>query len=46
MGDTYLFALYLGTFEAFFVSRANPMWFILALAVSGLQCTARFKVSD
>jgi O-antigen ligase len=42
----WLFALYLGTFEAFFLSRANPMWFILALAASGLQCTARFRVAD
>jgi O-antigen ligase len=38
----WLFPLYLGTFEAFFLSRANPMWFVLALAVCGLRCTALF----
>jgi O-antigen ligase len=36
----WLFALYLGTLEAFFLSRANPTWFVLALAVCGLRCTA------
>jgi O-antigen ligase len=42
----WLFALYLGTFEAFFLSRATPMWFILALAVCGLRYTSRFAVKD
>jgi O-antigen ligase len=42
----WLFALYLGTFEAFFLSRATPMWFILALAVCGLRYTSRFTVKD
>jgi O-antigen ligase len=42
----WLFALYLGTFEAFFLSRATPMWFILALAVSGLRYTSQFSVKD
>jgi O-antigen ligase len=37
----WLFALYLGTFEAFFLSRATPMWFILALAVCGLRYTSQ-----
>lgn len=40
----WLFCLYLGTFEAFFLSRANQLWFILALAVCGLRYTALFKV--
>ncbi len=42
----WLFALYLGTFEAFFLSRATPMWFILALAVCGLRYTSQFAVKD
>jgi O-antigen ligase len=42
----WLFALYLGTFEAFFLSKVNPMWFVLALAVCGLRYTARFEVKD
>jgi O-antigen ligase len=42
----WLFALYLGTFEAFFLSRVNPMWFVFALAVCGLRFTARFEVRE
>jgi O-antigen ligase len=42
----WLFALYLGTFEAFFLSRATPMWFILALAVCGLRYTSQLAVKD
>jgi O-antigen ligase len=38
----WLFALYLGTFEAFFLNRADPTWFVLAMAVCGLRCTAMF----
>jgi O-antigen ligase len=42
----WLFSLYLGTFEAFFLSRVNPMWFVFALAVCGLRFTARFEVRE
>ena len=42
----WLFSLYLGTFEAFFLSRATPMWFMLALAVCGLRYTSHFAVKD
>jgi O-antigen ligase len=42
----WLFALYLGTFEAFFLSRATPMWFILALATCGLRYTSQLAVKD
>jgi O-antigen ligase len=42
----WLFCLYLGTFEAFFLSRVSPMWFVLALSVCGLRFTARFEVKD
>jgi O-antigen ligase len=42
----WLFAVYYGTFEAFFLSRSNFMWFILALAVCGLHYSARFVVKD
>jgi O-antigen ligase len=42
----WLFSLYLGTFEAFFLSKVNPMWFVFALAVCGLRFTARFEVTD
>lgn len=42
----WLFALYLGTFEAFFLSRAHPMWFVLAMAVCGLRCTALFAAKE
>jgi O-antigen ligase len=38
----WLFALYSGTFEAFFFNRVAPMWFVLALAVCGLRCTRLF----
>ena len=40
----WLFALYLGTFEAFFLSRPSPMWFILALSVCGLRYTSQLAV--
>jgi O-antigen ligase len=42
----WLFSLYLGTFEAFFLSRASPMWFVFALAVCGLRFTAQLEVRD
>jgi O-antigen ligase len=42
----WLFSLYLGTFEAFFLSRVSPMWFVLALAVCGLRFTAQLEVKD
>jgi O-antigen ligase len=38
----WLFALYFGTFEALFLSRANPVWFVLAFALCGLRYTAEF----
>ena len=40
----WLFALYSGTFEAFFFNRVAPMWFVLALAVCGLRYTRLFEV--
>jgi O-antigen ligase len=40
----WLFALYSGTFEAFFFNRVAPMWFVLALAVCGLHCTRLLEV--
>jgi O-antigen ligase len=40
----WLFALYAGTFEAFFFNRVAPMWFVLALALCGLRCTRLFAV--
>jgi O-antigen ligase len=40
----WLFALYSGTFEAFFFNRVAPMWFVLALAVCGLRCTRLLEV--
>jgi O-antigen ligase len=42
----WLFSLYLGTFEAFFLSRVSPMWFVFAMAVCGLRFAARFEVED
>jgi O-antigen ligase len=33
----WLFALYHGSFEAFFLSRADPAWFLMALSVCGLR---------
>ncbi len=42
----WLFALYLGMFEAFFLSRANHMWFVLAMAACGLRCTALFAAKE
>jgi hypothetical protein len=31
---------------AFFLSRATPMWFILALAICGLRYTSQFAVKE
>ncbi|HWF96414.1 MAG TPA: O-antigen ligase [Xanthobacteraceae bacterium] len=42
----WLFSLYLGTFEAFFLSRVDPTWFMLAMAVCGLRFTAQLEVKD
>ncbi len=42
----WLFALYLGMFESFFLSRANHMWFVLAMALCGLRCTALFAAKE
>jgi O-antigen ligase len=42
----WLFALYFATFEAFFLSRASPMWFVLAFATCGLRYTSRYIVRD
>ena len=42
----WLFALYSGTFEAFFFNRVAPMWFVLALALGGLRCTRLFAVKQ
>jgi O-antigen ligase len=40
----WLFALYLGTFEAFFLSRPSPMWFVMAMSVCGLRYTSQLAV--
>ena len=40
--NLWLFMLYHNMFEAFFLSRADPMWFALALATCGLRYTARY----
>lgn len=40
----WLFSLYAGTFEAFIFSRASPMWFVMALAVSGLRWAANYDI--
>jgi O-antigen ligase len=40
----WLFALYLSSMESFFLSRAEPMWFMLVLAMFGLHYLARFRV--
>jgi O-antigen ligase len=42
----WLFSLYFGSFEAFFLSRESPIWFVMALAVCGLRFTARLEVKD
>jgi O-antigen ligase len=42
----WLFSLYFGIFEAFFLSRASPMWLVLALAVCGLRFTSQYQVRD
>jgi O-antigen ligase len=42
----WLFTLYLGSFEAFFLSHTDPMWFVLALAACGLSFTARCEVKE
>jgi O-antigen ligase len=40
----WLFALYLGTFEAFFLGRPSPMWFVMAMSVCGLRYTSQLVV--
>jgi len=40
----WMFSLYLGTFEAFFLSRADTLWFIFALATCGLRYTSQWAV--
>jgi O-antigen ligase len=42
--NVWLFMLYQNLFEAFFLSRADPMWFALALGICGLRYTARYAV--
>jgi O-antigen ligase len=42
----WLFSLYFGSFEAFFLSRESPIWFVMALAVCGLRFTAQLEVKD
>ena len=42
--NVWLFMLYQNMFEAFFLSRADPMWFALALGMCGLRYTARYPV--
>jgi O-antigen ligase len=42
--NVWLFMLYQNMFEAFFLSRADPMWFALALGMCGLRYTARYAV--
>lgn len=42
----WLFSLYSGTFEVFFLNRANPMWFMMALAMCGLRYTSRYEIRD
>jgi O-antigen ligase len=42
----WLFSLYFGSFEAFFLSREGPIWFVMALAVCGLRFTAQLEVKD
>ncbi|WGD53822.1 O-antigen ligase [Bradyrhizobium sp. CB1650] len=39
----WLFGLYYGTTETFLLERQNPIWFMFALAVSGLHFLARFQ---
>lgn len=40
----WLFGIYVASMEAFFLDRAQPMWFTFLLAVFGLHYGARFKV--
>ena len=42
--NVWLFMLYQNMFEAFFLSRADPIWFALALGMCGLRYTARYAV--
>ncbi|WP_407187271.1 O-antigen ligase family protein [Bradyrhizobium centrosematis] len=39
----WLFGLYYGATETFLLERQNPIWFMFALAVSGLHFLARFQ---
>lgn len=39
----WLFGLYYGATETFLLERQNPIWFMFALAMSGLHFLARFQ---
>ena len=40
----WLLGLYLASFEAFILSRADPLWFSLALALCGLRYSSAFRL--
>lgn len=41
----WLFSIYLGSFEAIFLTRADPSWFLLACSVCMLRYARLFKIS-
>jgi O-antigen ligase len=42
----WLFLIYMSLFEAFILSRADPMWFMFAFVTCGLNCTSKFMIED
>jgi O-antigen ligase len=42
----WMFGIYLGCMESFFFLRADPIWFTLLVAVTGMRLTARLPVSS
>ena len=41
----WLFGIYIGSLESFFLDRADPMWFTFLVAVIGLHYLSRFRTT-
>ena len=44
--QVWLFGLYLSSLESFFFDRADPMWFTMVMAMSGLHYLARYRLAE
>jgi O-antigen ligase len=44
--QVWLFGLYLSSLESFFFDRADPMWFTMVMAMSGLHYLSRYRLAE